>query len=65
MGTNYSDYLKVKDYGVIQGTLLDPILFLICINSIPACLLKGKRFMFADNKALVNFEDNWEKKNKL
>jgi len=31
------------------------------MNLIPAYLLKGKLFIFADDIALVNFEDNWGK----
>lgn len=27
----------------------------------PASILTGKLFIFADDKALVNFEDTWEK----
>lgn len=35
------------------------MLFLIHINSIPESMLKGKLFIFADDIAYVNVEDNW------
>jgi len=61
IGSHYCNHCYVKDYGIAQGTSLGPILYLLYINSIPASLLKSKLFMFADDIALVNFEDNWEK----
>jgi len=45
---------------MVQGTSLGPLLFLIYINSIPASLLKGRLFMFADDIVLVNVDNNWE-----
>lgn len=60
----YRSYSYVKDYGVTQGTLLGLILFLIYIHiyihSIPTSLLKSRLFMFADDIALVNADDNCE-----
>ncbi len=48
------------DYGVIQGSTLGPILFLVYINNISKLSVKGKLFLFADDTALVSTGDSWE-----
>lgn len=58
IGSHYNSYCNVKDYE--QETSLGLILFLIYINSITALVLKNRLFIFADDKTLVNFNDNWE-----
>ena len=36
--------------GIPQGTILGPLLFLICINDLPNCLEYSKPHMYADDK---------------
>ena len=40
--------------GVIQGSCLGPLLFLVFINAIGSLGLRGRLFLFADDAALIN-----------
>lgn len=58
LGVN-SDFLPV-DYGVVQGSTLGPILFLIYINNISKLSLKGKLFLFADDTLIFLRGKTWK-----
>jgi Reverse transcriptase (RNA-dependent DNA polymerase) len=44
--------------GVVQGSCLGPLLYLLFFNAIGSLKLKGKLFLFADDAALVNIHDS-------
>ena len=54
---NVSSSLKSINFGVSQGFILGPLLFLIYINDLPNCLKPVSRF-FADDTALIFSSDN-------
>jgi hypothetical protein len=49
-----SSSLPVR-YGVPQGSVLGPLLFILYINNIPR-LTQGKTFMYADDTTIMNVE---------
>ena len=55
-----SDILKIK-CGVLQGSILGPLLFLIYVNNFCRCITKGKTIVFADDTNLFFSESSYEK----
>ncbi|KAG5668041.1 hypothetical protein PVAND_015998 [Polypedilum vanderplanki] len=53
IGTSYSKKINI-DHGVIQGSVLGPLLFNIYINNITNLRIRGKIYLYADDIALVN-----------
>jgi hypothetical protein len=53
--------LQNIEYGVIQGSTLGPLLFLIYINNISKIpLIHGEMFLYADDTALLFDGDTWD-----
>jgi hypothetical protein len=67
--TNRNQYVSVEgvesdpmtvNYGVIQGSTLGPILFLIYINNLTNLNIQGKFYLFADDTAVLFTGRDWE-----
>ena len=61
---NTNSNLASIEYGVPQGSILGPLLFLVFINDLPAALKTTSRF-FADDTALLATEKNFSDLEKL
>jgi hypothetical protein len=45
----YKSLCKEIKHGVSQGSVIDPNLFLLCINDLPLNIMDGKLVFFADD----------------
>ena len=52
LSINIKSSNKLIEYGIPQGSILDPLLFLIYFNDLPFSLLTVPKF-FADDTALL------------
>lgn len=57
---NQNSDIKEYEYGVVQGSILGPLLFLVYINNLEKVNLTGQLFMFADDTAIIFSGQNWD-----
>ena len=59
---SFNSDCKTVKYGLPQGSVLGPLLFLICINDLNIAIKNSETFHFADDTCLLNITKDSTKK---
>lgn len=51
---------NLVEYGIVQGSTLGPLLFLIYINNLSKLNIQSNLFLFADDTAVVTVGNSWD-----
>ena len=62
---SFNSDCKTVKYGLPQGSVLGPLLFLIFINDLNIAIKNSETFHFADDTCLLNIKDSIKKINKV
>lgn len=49
----YASHAMPVEYGVVQGSMFGPILYLLNINNLSRLVTNGKFFLFADDTLIL------------